>query len=54
MIAVGALMAILWAPSAGGMSGIVEFVGALIGILGVLFFIAGLFYAKEQVTVRDS
>lgn len=54
MIAVGALMAVLWAPSAGDMSGTVEFVGGLIGILGVLFFIAGLFYTKEPVTVQDS
>jgi hypothetical protein len=27
----------------------VEFVGSLIGILGVVFFISGLFYAKEAV-----
>jgi len=27
----------------------VEFVGGLIGILGVVFFISGLFYTKEPV-----
>jgi len=54
MIAVGGLMALLWAPAAADMSGTVEFVGSLIGILGVLFFIAGLFYTQEQVTVQGS
>ena len=54
MIAVGALMALLWAPSAADLSGTVEFVGSLIGILGALFFIAGLFYTQEQVTVQGS
>lgn len=49
MIVVGALMAILWAPVALEMSSTVEFVGSLIGILGVVFFIAGLFYTKEPV-----
>lgn len=52
MIAVGALMALLWAPAADAMSGTVEFVGGLIGILGVLFFIAGLFYTEERVAVQ--
>jgi hypothetical protein len=28
----------------------IEFVGALIGILGVIFFVAGLLYTKEPVT----
>lgn len=49
MIVVGALMAWLWAPLETDMQGIVEFVGSLIGILGVVFFISGLFYAKEPV-----
>lgn len=49
MIAVGALMAFLWAPFETEMQETVEFVGSLIGILGVVFFIAGLFYAKEPV-----
>ena len=49
MMVVGALMAILWAPAAGGMGSTVEFVGSLIGILGAVFFIAGLFYTKEPV-----
>jgi hypothetical protein len=49
MIVVGALMAWLWAPLETDMQGIVEFVGSLIGILGVVFFISGLFYSKEPV-----
>ncbi|MBA4451803.1 MAG: hypothetical protein H2B05_02675 [Nitrosopumilaceae archaeon] len=49
MIVVGALMAWLWAPLEGEMQNTVEFVGSLIGILGVVFFISGLFYAKEPV-----
>lgn len=49
MIVVGVLMAVLWAPFEGEMQNTVEFVGSLIGILGVVFFISGLFYAKEPV-----
>ncbi len=49
MIVVGALMAWLWAPLEVEMQSTVEFVGSLIGILGVIFFISGLFYAKEPV-----
>ena len=49
MIVVGALMAWLWAPFAIEMQSTVEFVGSLIGILGVVFFISGLFYTKEPV-----
>lgn len=49
MIIVGALMAWLWAPFQGEMQNTVEFVGSLIGILGVVFFISGLFYTKEPV-----
>ncbi|MDX1596817.1 MAG: hypothetical protein R3327_07765 [Nitrosopumilaceae archaeon] len=49
MIVVGALMAWLWAPYEGEMQNTVEFVGSLIGILGVVFFISGLFYAKQPV-----
>ena len=49
MIVVGALMAWLWAPLQNEMQNTVEFVGSLIGILGVVFFISGLFYTKEPV-----
>lgn len=49
MIVVGVLMAWLWAPLESDMKNIVEFVGSLIGILGVVFFISGLFYTKEPV-----
>ncbi len=49
MIVVGALMAWLWAPLETEMQSIVEFVGSLIGILGVVFFISGLFYTKEPI-----
>lgn len=50
MIIVGALMAWLWAPTGGEFQNQVELVGSTIGILGVVFFISGLFYAKEPVT----
>ncbi len=49
MIVVGALIALLWAPAEVELGETVEFVGSLIGILGVVFFIAGLFYTKEPV-----
>jgi len=49
MIVVGALIALLWAPAEIELGETVEFVGSLIGILGVIFFIAGLFYTKEPV-----
>ena len=49
MIVVGALMAWLWAPIENEMQDTVEFVGSLIGILGVVFFISGLFYSKEPI-----
>ena len=49
MIVVGALIAWLMAPFQGDMQNTVEFVGSLIGILGVVFFISGLFYTKEPV-----
>ena len=49
MIVVGALMVWLLAPLQSEMQNTVEFVGSLIGILGVVFFISGLFYTKEPV-----
>lgn len=48
MIVVGGLMAFLWAPVE-DMRETIEFVGSLIGILGVAFFVAGLFYTREPV-----
>lgn len=50
MMVVGALMAFLWAPAETEFKDTVEFVGSLIGVLGVVFFISGLFYAKEPIT----
>lgn len=49
MIVVGALMAFLWAPTSIEFFDTIEFVGGLIGILGVIFFIAGLMYSKTPV-----
>jgi hypothetical protein len=49
MIIVGALMAWLWAPIEGDLQNQIELVGSTIGILGVRFFISGLFYRKEAV-----
>ena len=50
MIVVGALIAFLWVPAEPVLASTAEFVGRLIGILGVVFFIAGLFYNKEAIT----
>ncbi|MDC0523327.1 hypothetical protein OAO04_05995 [Nitrosopumilus sp.] len=47
MIVVGALMAWLWSPLVGELQSQVELIGSTIGILGVVFFISGLFYTKE-------
>ena len=49
MIVTGFLIAIFWAPLVVELGETVEFVGSLIGIIGVIFFIAGLFYTKEPV-----
>lgn len=49
MIVVGALMAWLWAPVDENFQNQIELVGSTIGILGVAFFISGLFYSKEPV-----
>ena len=49
MIAVGALIALLWAPADIELGATVEFVGSLIGILGVVFLISGIFYTKQRV-----
>ncbi len=51
MIVVGAILAVLLAPTQIGIESTIEFVGSLIGILGVVIFIAGLFAAKtHQIT----
>jgi len=47
MIIIGALMAWLWSPMGGEFQSQVELLGSTIGILGVVFFISGLFYTKE-------
>ena len=49
MIITGFLIEIFWAPLVGDVKETVEFVGSLIGIIGVIFFISGLFYTKEPV-----
>ncbi len=49
MIVVGALMAFLWAPNEIKLQETIEFVGGLIGIIGVVFLITGFFYAKEPI-----
>jgi len=50
MIVTGILIAIFWAPLVGDVKDTVEFIGSLIGIIGVVLFIAGLFYTKQPVT----
>jgi len=49
MMVVGGLIALLWAPAEVELGETVEFIGSLIGILGVVFFIGGLFYTKEPI-----
>ena len=49
MIIVGALMAWLWGSMEGVYQNQIELIGSTIGILGVVFFISGLFYTKEPV-----
>ena len=49
MIVVGALMAWWCAPMENDFQSQVELFGSTIGILGVVFFISGLFYSKEPV-----
>lgn len=49
MIVVGALMAFLWAPFEIKLQGTIEFVGGLIGIIGVVFLITGFFYAEKPI-----
>ncbi|MDE1862582.1 MAG: hypothetical protein KGI33_06695 [Thaumarchaeota archaeon] len=48
MIVIGAILAVVLAPMKPDLSDTVQFVGSLIGILGVLIFIAGLFSRKPQ------
>ena len=51
MIVVGAILAVLLAPTQIDIKETIEFVGSLIGILGVVIFIAGLFSEKtEEIT----
>ena len=51
MIVVGAILAVLLAPTQIDLKETIEFVGSLIGILGVVIFISGLFVKKtEEIT----
>ena len=51
MIVIGAILAVLLAPTQIDIKETIEFVGSLIGILGVVIFIAGLFAQKtEEIT----
>ena len=47
MVIFGAFIALAIAPFAVGVESTIEFVGSLIGILGVVFMISGMFYKKE-------
>jgi hypothetical protein len=47
MVIFGAFIALFIAPLAEGVVSTIEFVGSLIGILGVVFMISGMFYKKE-------
>ncbi len=47
MVIFGAFIALLIAPISVGVESTIEFVGSLIGILGVVFMISGMFYKKE-------
>jgi len=48
MIIVGAVLTVFLAPMQSNLSDTIEFVGSLIGILGALIFIAGLFARKTK------
>jgi flagellar biosynthesis protein FliQ len=48
MIVVGALLATLLAPTQIQLNDTIEFIGSLIGILGVVIFIVGLFVRKTS------
>jgi len=51
MIVIGAILAVFLAPIQQDLNDTIQFVGSLIGILGVLIFIAGLFARKTpQIT----
>jgi hypothetical protein len=47
MVIFGAFIALIIAPLSEGVISTIEFVGSLIGILGVVFMISGMFYKKE-------
>ena len=49
MIVAGGLIALFLPLLTPGIESTVEFVGSTIGILGVVFFIAGMLYAKEPI-----
>ena len=49
MVIFGAFIALVISPMAGEVVSTIEFVGSLIGILGVVFMISGLFYRKEMI-----
>ena len=49
MIVAGALIAIFLPQYDVEIASTIEFIGSLIGTLGVVFFISGLFYAKHPV-----
>jgi len=53
MIVVGALIAFLWAPAETELGSTTEFIGSLIGILGVVFLISGIFYGKQILTKEE-
>ncbi len=46
MIVIGAILAVFLAPMQPDLTDTIEFVGSLIGVLGVVIFIAGLFARK--------
>ena len=49
MVVFGAFIALVISPMTGEVVSTIEFVGSLIGILGVVFMISGLFYRKEMI-----
>ena len=52
MIIFGAFIALIIAPLTEGVVSTIEFVGSLIGILGVVFMISGVFY-KEEIIIQE-
>ena len=53
MIVIGAILAVILAPMQASLVDTIQFIGSLIGILGVLIFVAGLFARKMPAKISS-